>query len=77
LPLLLLTVGKLSPQLPDRSLLPHQRLRYLIEQAGRPLLKVLLDPGVGLRIPRSPCRGGLVKVLEQVVDGLLILSIHT
>jgi hypothetical protein len=25
---------------------------------------------------RGPARGGLVKVLEQAVDGLLILLIH-
>jgi hypothetical protein len=49
----------------------------VIEQAGRPLLNVLLDPGLGLRIPRSRLRYGLVKVLEQVVDGLLILLVHT
>ncbi len=49
----------------------------MIEQAGRPLLNVLLDPGFGLPIQRSPLRGGPVKVPEQVVDGLLILLIHT
>jgi hypothetical protein len=41
------------------------------------LLNVLLDPGLGLRIPRSRLRGGPVEVPEQVVDGLLILLIHT
>jgi hypothetical protein len=49
----------------------------VIEQAGRPLLYVLLDPGLGLGIPRSRPRGGLVKVLEQVVNGPLILLVHT
>jgi len=77
LPELLLTVGELGPQLPERSLLAHHRLCHVIEQAGRPLLYVLLDPGLGLRIPRSSLRGGPVKVLEQVIDGLLILSVHT
>jgi hypothetical protein len=74
---LLLALGKLGPQLPERSLLPDQRLRHVIEQTGRPLLNVLLDPGLGLRIPRSRLRGGPVEVLEQVIDGLLILSVHT
>jgi hypothetical protein len=41
------------------------------------LLNVLLDPGLGLRISRSRLRGGPGKVLEQAVDGLLILLIHT
>ena len=77
LPELLLTVGQLGPQLPERSLLPHERLRHVVEQAGRSLLNVLLDPGLGLPIPRSPLRGGPVQVPEQVVDGLLILLIHT
>ena len=63
--------------MPERGLLPYQRLRHVIEQAGRPLLNVLLDPGFGLRIPRFPLLGGSVKVPEQVVDGLLILLIHT
>jgi hypothetical protein len=48
----------------------------VIEQAGRSLLNVLLDPGLGLRVRWSRLRGGLVKVLEQVVDGLLILLVH-
>jgi hypothetical protein len=73
----LLAVGKLGPQLPERGLLPDQRLRHVVEQAGRPLLDVLLDPGLGLPIPRSRLRGGPVQVLEQIVDGLLILLIHT
>ena len=41
------------------------------------MLDVLLDPGLGLPIPRARLPGGPVKVLEQVVDGLLILLIHT
>ena len=77
LPELLLAVGQLGPQLPERSLLSHERLRHVVEQAGRSLLNVLLDPGLGLPIPRSPLRGGPVQVPEQVVDGLLILLIHT
>jgi hypothetical protein len=77
LPQLLLAVGKLGPQLPERGLLRHERLRHVVEQAGRPLLNMLLDPGLGLPVPRSALRGGPVQVLEQVVDGLLILLIHT
>jgi hypothetical protein len=77
LPELLLAVGKLGPQLPERGLLSDQRLRHVIEQTRRPLLNVLLDPGLGLRIPRPCLPGGPVQVLEQVVDGLLILLIHT
>src|SRR5690349_17815728 len=73
---LLLEVGDLGPQLPERGLLPHQRLGHLVDQGGRPLLDVLPDPGVGLRIRRSCLRGGLIEMLEQVVDGLLILSVH-
>ena len=73
---LLLAVGQLGPQLPERGLLPHQRLRHLVNQARRVPLDVLLDPGLGLRISRSRVRGGLGEVLEQVVDGLLILSVH-
>jgi hypothetical protein len=38
---------------------------------------MLLDPGLGLLIARSRLRGGPVQVPEQVVDGLLILLIHT
>lgn len=76
LPQLLLTVGKLTTQLPERSLLPDQRLRHLIEQARRALLNVLLDPGFGIRIARSCLRGRPLKMLEQVVDSLLILLVH-
>jgi hypothetical protein len=65
-----------GPAAAERGLLTHQRLRHVIEQAGRPLLNVPLDPGLGPRIPQSRLRRGLVKVLEQVVDGLLILLIH-
>ena len=56
---------------------PDQRLRHLIGQARRPLLDVLLDPGLGARVRRPRLAGGLVEVLKQVVDGLLILLVHT
>jgi hypothetical protein len=42
---LLLGVGELSPQLPERGLLPHQCLRHLIGQGRWVSLDVLLDPG--------------------------------
>jgi hypothetical protein len=73
---LLLEAGDLGPQLPERGLLPHQRLGHLVDQGGRPLLNVLPNPGLSLLVRRSRLRSGLVKVLEQVVDGLLILSVH-
>src|SRR5690349_18402372 len=72
---LLLEVGDLGPQLPERGLLSHQHLGHLVDQGGRSLLDVLPDPGVGFRIRRSRLRGGLIEMLEQVVDGLLILSV--
>jgi hypothetical protein len=37
---------------------------------------MLPDPGISLLVRRSRLRGGLVEVLEQVVDGLLVLSVH-
>jgi hypothetical protein len=73
---LLLVGPKLGARLLKGVMLRHERLRHVIEEAGRPLLKVLLDPGFGLRISRFglPCR--FVKVLEQLIDGLLILLVH-
>jgi len=41
------------------------------------LLDVLLDPGLGARVRRPRLGDGLVEVLKQVVDGLLILLVHT
>jgi hypothetical protein len=73
---LLLAVGELGPQLAERSLLAHQCLCHLVHQAGRIPLDVLLDPGLGPRIPWSCLGGGLVKVLKQVINGLLVLSVH-
>jgi hypothetical protein len=72
---LLLAVGKLRPCFLDGVLLCHERLRHVVKEAGRPLLKVLLDPGFGLRISRSRLRP-LVQVLEQLIDGLLVLLVH-
>jgi hypothetical protein len=73
---LLLVGPKLGARLLEGVMLRHERLRHVIEEAGRPLLKVLLDPGFGPRISRSglPCR--FVKVLEQLIDGLLVLLVH-
>ena len=68
---------KLGPQLPERSLLPYQPLRHLIKQAGRSRLDVLPDSGLGFPVARSRLGGGLVQMLEQVVDGLPVLLVHT
>jgi hypothetical protein len=70
-------VVKLGPQLPERSLLPYQPLRHLIKQAGRSRLDVLPDSGLGFPVARSRLGGGLVQMLEQVVDGLPVLLVHT
>jgi hypothetical protein len=73
---LLLAVGELGSHLAQGALLADERLGHLVQQAGRTLLDVLLDPGLGLRIPWSGLRGDLRQVLKQVIDGLLVLLVH-
>ena len=73
---MLLVGGKLSLCLLERMMLRHKCLRHVVEQAGRCLLEVLLEQGRALRIPRSGLRRRFVKLLEQLIDGLLILLVH-
>jgi hypothetical protein len=51
---LLLAVGQLGAHLLEGGLLAYQRLCHVIEQAWRALLELLLDPGLGVWIARSP-----------------------